>query len=127
MKKKVAAPHSSSPTPLDLMGTALNAEAAAALMQALSNPHRLMILCALSEGERRVSELNEFVELSQSALSQHLAVLRHQQLVHTRKQAQTVYYSVAEGPAMAIVKLLHRHYCSNPASNPTIQGEPHDR
>ncbi|WLQ17045.1 metalloregulator ArsR/SmtB family transcription factor [Hahella aquimaris] len=127
MKKKVAASHSSSPSPLDLMGTALNAEAAAALMQALSNPHRLMILCALSEGERRVSELNQFVELSQSALSQHLAVLRHQHLVHTRKQAQTVYYSVAEGPAMAIVKLLHRHYCSNAASKPTIQGEPHDR
>lgn len=81
------------------------------MMQALSNPNRLMIMCALSQGEHCVSELNEELALSQSALSQHLAVLRKQGLVSTRRQAQTIYYSVAEGPAMDIVALLHQHFC----------------
>ncbi|AUM13646.1 ArsR/SmtB family transcription factor [Ketobacter alkanivorans] len=88
-----------------------HAQDAAKLMQALSNPNRLMIMCALSQGEHCVSELNEELALSQSALSQHLAVLRKQGLVSTRRQAQTIYYSVAEGPAMDIVALLHQHFC----------------
>ncbi len=94
-----------------------HAEQAAELLQALSNSHRLMILCALSEGELKVSELNDRLALSQSALSQHLALLRKQNLVQTRRQAQTIFYSVAPGPAMDIVKLLHNHFCSpEPAS-----------
>ena len=88
-----------------------HAQDAAKLMQALSNPNRLMIMCVLSQGEHCVSELNEELALSQSALSQHLAVLRKQGLVSTRRQAQTIYYSVAEGPAMDIVALLHQHFC----------------
>jgi len=88
-----------------------HAQDAAKLMQALSNPNRLMIMCVLSQGEHCVSELNEELALSQSALSQHLAVLRTQGLVSTRRQAQTIYYSVAAGPAMDIVALLHQHFC----------------
>jgi DNA-binding transcriptional ArsR family regulator len=100
----------------DLKAMTAHAEQAAELLQALSNPHRLMILCVLSEGELKVSELNDRLELSQSALSQHLALLRKQALVTTRRQSQTIFYSVAPGPAMDIVKLLHNHFCSTPAS-----------
>lgn len=95
----------------DLEELRSHAESAAKLMQALSNPYRLMIMCALSQSELCVSELNQELALSQSALSQHLAVLRKQGLVGTRRQAQTIYYSVADGPAMDIVALLHQHFC----------------
>lgn len=84
---------------------------AARLVRSLASPHRLMVLCTLSAGELSVSELNQRVPLSQSALSQHLAVLRKEGLVRTRREAQTIYYAVQEGPAMEIVRLLHRTYC----------------
>ena len=84
---------------------------AARLVRSLANPHRLMVLCTLSAGEMSVTELNQRVPLSQSALSQHLAVLRKEGLVCTRREAQTIYYAVQEGPAMEIVRLLHRNYC----------------
>ncbi len=95
----------------DLEELRAHAQEAADLMQALSNPNRLMIMCTLSQGECCVRDLNEQLDLSQSALSQHLAVLRNQGLVHTRRQAQTIFYSVAEGPAMDIVAQLHQHFC----------------
>lgn len=92
---------------------AMNAqsEAASDLLKALANPQRLRILCLLIEGELAVSQLNEHVQLSQSALSQHLALLRNKELVSTRKHAQTVYYSVANGPVRSIIQTLHDIYC----------------
>lgn len=84
---------------------------AAQLLRALANDKRLMLLCLLVEGERSVSELNAKVELSQSALSQHLAVLRNDGLVTTRREAQTIYYQLAEGPAQRIIETLHGIYC----------------
>ena len=87
------------------------AEVAADLLKAVANPQRLRILCLLIEGELAVSQLNERVPLSQSALSQHLALLRAKSLVSTRKQAQTVYYSVADGPIRQIIQTLHDIYC----------------
>lgn len=80
-------------------------------MRSLGNPHRLLVLCVLSEGEISVSELNRRIPLSQSALSQHLAVLRREKLVRTRRESQTIYYSVTDGPAMEIVRLLHTSFC----------------
>ena len=68
-------------------------EAAAELLKSMANPQRLRVLCLLLEGERSVGQINEQIELSQSALSQHLAVLRESQLVNTRREAQTVYYT----------------------------------
>jgi len=97
--------------PTDLSQMAGHAEQAAQLLRALSSPHRLMVLCVLSQGELSVGELNQRVPLSQSALSQHLAVLRQEGLVHTRRESQTIYYGLTEGPAMGIVKLLHGHFC----------------
>ena len=90
------------------------AEKAADLLKAMANPQRLRVLCLLLEGERSVGQINELVEISQSALSQHLAVLRDQQLVTTRRQAQTVFYSVAPGPVHDIIQTLHTIYCAQP-------------
>ncbi len=71
-----------------------------------------MLLCLLVEGERSVGELNARVALSQSALSQHLAVLREKELVKTRREAQTVYYSVADGTVHDVIAALHRNFCA---------------
>ena len=83
------------------------------LLKALANANRLMILCTLAEGENSVGELNERIELSQSALSQHLAVLRRDGLVETRRESQTIYYSLCKGPAARVIDLLHDMYCGN--------------
>ncbi len=89
-----------------------HAEEAAELLRALANEQRLMILCNLTEGEMSVGELNERLPLSQSALSQHLAVLRDTGAVTTRRAAQTVYYSLKPGPAGRVVATLHQIYCA---------------
>ncbi len=89
-----------------------HAEAAAGLLKAMSNPQRLRVLCLLLEGEHSVGEINARIELSQSALSQHLALLREHALVSTRRDAQTVYYSVSPGPVHDIIRSLHASYCS---------------
>jgi DNA-binding transcriptional ArsR family regulator len=81
------------------------------LLKALANESRLMIMCNLSEGELTVGQLNELIPLSQSALSQHLALLRRDGLVKTRRQAQTIYYSLVEGPASQVIGVLHDIYC----------------
>ncbi len=98
-----------------------HAAAAARLLKALANPNRLMILCALSGGELSVGDLNRKVVLSQSALSQHLAVLRADALVATRREAQTIHYSLAQGPAVEIIRLLHREYCCAPKRKPATR------
>ena len=84
---------------------------AARLLKALANEKRLMLLCLLVEGERSVGELNARVELSQSALSQHLAVLREDGLVSTRREAQTIYYALADSPALGVMQALYAAYC----------------
>ncbi len=88
-----------------------HASDAAGLMKALGNESRLMILCVLAEGERSVGDLNTMVPLSQSALSQQLARLRQQKLVTTRRESQTIYYALADGPADRVINLLHDIYC----------------
>ncbi|HEY6939874.1 metalloregulator ArsR/SmtB family transcription factor [Dokdonella sp.] len=84
---------------------------ASRLLRALGNESRLMILCLLAGGERSVSQINANLDLSQPALSQHLAVLREEELVVTRRDAQTIYYALAPGPAKRIVRVLHDIYC----------------
>ncbi|WP_297802524.1 metalloregulator ArsR/SmtB family transcription factor [Arenimonas sp. GDDSR-1] len=87
-------------------------ETAAELLKAIANAQRLRILCMLIEGELSVSQMNQRLALSQSALSQHLAVLREKNLVSFRKNAQTVIYRVADGPVTTIIQTLHDLYCS---------------
>ncbi|GGB02554.1 ArsR/SmtB family transcription factor [Agarivorans gilvus] len=89
-----------------------NAKPALKLLKALANESRLMILCHLLEGELTVGELNQRVQLSQSALSQHLAWLRKDQLVATRKESQTIYYSLSSEEAKAVLGQLHKLYCA---------------
>ena len=99
------------PPTLDPEAMRAHAADAARLLRALANEKRLMLLCTLVEGEKSVGELNSQVDLSQSALSQHLAVLRADGLVATRREAQTIYYSLAAGPAHRIIDTLHGIYC----------------
>ena len=89
-----------------------NSKDAADLLKALSNRYRLMILCELSGGERSVSALEAVVSLSQSALSQHLAKLREGGLVTTRREAQTIYYSLSDKRVRRIIDLLHELFCA---------------
>jgi DNA-binding transcriptional ArsR family regulator len=84
---------------------------AAGLLKALANENRLLILCHLQERELSVGELNAQVGLSQSALSQHLAILRRDGLVETRKSGQTVYYSLKSDEVRAVIGVLHGLYC----------------
>ena len=81
------------------------------LLKAMANEWRLMILCQLAEGEKTVSELQEILGLSQSALSQHLAVLRREKIVKSRKQAQSVTYSLAGDEAPKVMNTLHEVFC----------------
>jgi len=83
----------------------------ARLLKAMGNESRLMILCALAGNEQSVGELNERVDLSQSALSQHLAILRRDGLVSTRRESQTIYYSLLDTEAAQLIRFLYRTYC----------------
>lgn len=101
-----------------------HADAAARLLKALANPHRLQVLCALNDGELSVGALNDRILISQSALSQHLKVLRSDGLVRTRRESQTVYYRLTDGPAMDVIAVLHKHFCSAPSAADHRANEP---
>jgi ArsR family transcriptional regulator, virulence genes transcriptional regulator len=88
------------------------AEAVEALLKAVANRNRLIILCELLKGERSVSALQSAVGLSQSALSQHLARLREDDLVATRRESQTIYYSLASDRVSRLIGLLYELYCA---------------
>lgn len=90
-----------------------NAKQATNLLKALANENRLMILCHLDGQELSVSELNNCLDLSQSALSQHLAVLRRDNLVKTRRESQTIFYSLNGEEAKNIIHTLHSMYCAS--------------
>jgi DNA-binding transcriptional ArsR family regulator len=89
-----------------------NAEKAATLLKAMANQHRLLLLCLLNNGEMSVSELNQQVTIPQSSLSQHLAALRRENLVVTRRDAQTIYYSLASEEVKTIIDTLYTLYCT---------------
>lgn len=85
---------------------------AVGVLRALANEQRLTILCHLVPAPLSVGQLNERVPLSQSALSQHLAVLRNAGMVRTERQSQTVYYSLAPGFVTRLLAVLHAEFCS---------------
>ena len=91
-----------------------NASKASSLLKVMANQSRLMILCNLLEDEKSVQELQGHVGLSQSALSQQLAILRGQHLVKTRRVAQSVYYSLASPEAETLIGTLYQIYCADP-------------
>jgi ArsR family transcriptional regulator, virulence genes transcriptional regulator len=88
------------------------ADEASDLLKALSNRHRLLIICQLIDGERSVGELAGFLDLRDSTVSQHLALLRKDGLVSARRDGQTIYYSIASDPAREILKTLYQVYCA---------------
>ncbi len=91
---------------MDVKDVERNIKVAANLLKALSNERRLKIMCALCQGEKNVGEMEDLVDLSQSALSQHLARLRRDGMVSTRREAQTIYYSVNDPAAKDILRCL---------------------
>lgn len=93
-------------------GMETHAAEAAHLLKAMANEYRLLILCNLADGELSVGELNDRIDLSQSALSQHLSVLRQDGLVETRRASQTIYYHLADGPAARVMQVLYDLYCT---------------
>jgi DNA-binding transcriptional ArsR family regulator len=106
-----------SPTvPAKLQAIQANARRASALLKAMSNQHRLMILCQLVPGEKSVGELERIIGLSQSALSQHLARLRRDNMVKTRRVAQTIFYSLSGEEASAVIETLYGLYCGSGAT-----------
>ncbi len=96
---------------VDLKRLERNAGRACELLAAMANRSRLMILCQLAGGEKSVSDLQPLIGLSQSALSQHLAVLRRKHLVRTRRAGQSIHYSLTSGEAASILRTLHDQYC----------------
>ena len=93
------------------------ADSASDLLKALANRHRLLIVCQLIDGERSVGDLASFLGLRDSTVSQHLALLRKDGLVVARRDAQTIYYSIASEPAREILTALYRVYCTPPNGN----------
>lgn len=92
-------------------------EEASALLALLANPHRLRILCDLHNGERSVGDLENVVGLSQSALSQHLAKLRVAKSVKTRRDAQTIYYSISDERVARLLGVMFEMFCGTPSAS----------
>lgn len=96
---------------MNLTELAPKAAEAERFLKALGNQHRLMILCELHNGEAGVSELQRALGLSQSSLSQHLARLRRDKLVKTRRESQAIYYSLATADVSRVIALLAEIFC----------------
>ncbi|MGB3727271.1 MAG: metalloregulator ArsR/SmtB family transcription factor [Glaciecola sp.] len=90
-----------------------NSKKAAALLKSMSNESRLLVLCHLGDNELSVTELNALIDLSQSSLSQHLAKLRQEGLVLTRRESQTIYYRIANPVALKLISILHQEFCAD--------------
>lgn len=101
---------------MDIQELNEKSEEAADLLMLLASPHRLRILCTLLEGEHSVSELEAVVDLSQSALSQHLARLRGAGIVATRRESQSILYSIADARAERLLEVLAEVFCKPTAS-----------
>lgn len=107
------------PANFDRESMQARASEAADLLKVLGNPQRLRLLCLLVGKEMAVGQLNEQLpELSQSALSQHLARLREQGLVRTRRESQTIWYSLEDGPAQEVIATLYGIYCAPGTGEP---------
>lgn len=97
----------------DLQDMQAAAARACALLKALGNPDRLLLLCQLTQGEFCVSELESMLGIQQPTLSQQLGVLREEQLVTTRREGKQIYYSLASKEAMAVLEVLYEQFCTN--------------
>ena len=105
--------------PIELETLRRSADSACRLMKVLSNPDRLLLLCQLSQGEKRVGELEELVGISQPTLSQQLGVLREEGLVSTRREGKNIYYAIASPQALAVMGVLFEQFCAPAAAAAT--------
>ena len=97
---------------MDIQELTSKSEEASQLLTVLANRHRLRILCELHQGERSVMALESVIGLSQSALSQHLAKLRRAGIVSTRREAQTIYYSISDARAERLLAVMYELFCA---------------
>jgi ArsR family transcriptional regulator len=91
------------------------AREASALLKALANSGRLLLLCELVQGERNVSELEESTGIRQPSLSQQLGVLREENLVETRREGKNIFYRICSPQALAVMRTLHEQFCEKEA------------
>ena len=103
-------------TTLDLEAMKASARLACRLMKVLANPDRLLLLCQLTQGEKRVGELEEILGIVQPTLSQQLTVLREEALVTTRREGKNIYYQISSPQAMAVMTVLFEQFCRPGAS-----------
>jgi DNA-binding transcriptional ArsR family regulator len=103
------------------------AEEASELLKSLANRHRLLILCQLVDGERPVGELAVRLGVRDSTVSQHLALLRKDGLVRTRREGQTIYYALVDGPARRVLETLFTLYCPPATATPASPTRAHRR
>ena len=99
-------------TPIDLSEMQASAEKACALLKVLANPDRLLLMCQLSQGELCVSDLEEQLGIRQPTLSQQLGVLRDNELVQTRREGKSIFYSIASMEAIAVMNVLYDQFCA---------------
>ncbi len=108
----------------DAAAMSFAAEEASEFLKSLANRHRLLILCRLVEGECSVGQLADFLDLRDSTVSQHLALLRKDGLVRGRRDGQTIWYSVASEPARRVLEVLYDVYCAaSPVQEPPSEAE----
>lgn len=96
---------------------------ASGLLKALANRHRLLVLCQLVEHERSVGQLAEYLDVRDSVVSQHLALLRREGIVTARRDGQTIWYSISSAPARALLETLYCVYCAPPRRCPGQRGK----
>jgi DNA-binding transcriptional ArsR family regulator len=94
------------------------AGSASRLMKVLSNPDRLLILCQLAQGERRVGELEDLLGIVQPTLSQQLTVLRDESLVATRRDGKHIHYRINSPAVLAVIQVLHANFCRTETPTP---------
>ncbi|MBE7941557.1 MULTISPECIES: metalloregulator ArsR/SmtB family transcription factor [Ramlibacter] len=99
---------------------------ASALMKVLSNPDRLLLLCELAPGERKVGELEAATGIHQPTLSQQLTVLRSQGLVRTRREGKNIHYRIASPQALALMETLYQQFCGPAAAAAAQDDKEHD-
>lgn len=104
------------PADKQLDAMAESAKQATALLKALAHEGRLMILCHLSGGEKTVTELEELLAQNQPAVSQQLARLREEGIIEARREGRTIYYSLADGRARAVLELVYDLFCAEAAA-----------
>lgn len=98
--------------PIDFSAMQASAGKACALLKVLANPDRLLLMCQLSQGELCVSDLEEQLGIRQPTLSQQLGVLRDNELVETRREGKSIFYSIASKEAIAVMNVLYDQFCA---------------